>query len=64
VLQKFFKYLIIASKVGRLVDLTRTALKNGKCVVIGLQSTGESATKSEMNEMRMEEDLNFVSPAK
>ncbi|CAG0894216.1 unnamed protein product [Darwinula stevensoni] len=42
--QRFFKYLCIGSKVKHAVRLAREAIKMGKCVVIGLQSTGEART--------------------
>ncbi|TRY94000.1 hypothetical protein DNTS_032821 [Danionella cerebrum] len=61
--QRFFKYLCIASKVQRVVQLAREELKNGKCVVIGLQSTGEARTLEALEEGGGE--LNdFVSTAK
>uniref|UniRef100_A0A672I2Q0 Protein strawberry notch homolog 2 n=1 Tax=Salarias fasciatus TaxID=181472 RepID=A0A672I2Q0_SALFA len=40
--QRFFKYLCIAAKVRCLVELAQKELQAGKCIVIGLQSTGES----------------------
>eukprot|EP00079_Xenopus_tropicalis_P011514 XP_002937427.2 PREDICTED: protein strawberry notch homolog 2 isoform X2 [Xenopus tropicalis] len=48
--QRFFKYLCIASKVQRLVTLVKQELAKGKCVVIGLQSTGEARTREVMDE--------------
>ncbi|XP_041435843.1 protein strawberry notch homolog 2 isoform X2 [Xenopus laevis] len=48
--QRFFKYLCIASKVQRLVTLVNQELAKGKCVVIGLQSTGEARTREVMDE--------------
>ncbi|XP_039627924.1 protein strawberry notch homolog 1 isoform X1 [Polypterus senegalus] len=61
--QRFFKYLCIASKVSRVVQLAREEIKNGKCVVIGLQSTGEARTLEALEEGGGE--LNdFVSTAK
>uniref|UniRef100_A0A2K6LC24 Protein strawberry notch homolog 1 n=1 Tax=Rhinopithecus bieti TaxID=61621 RepID=A0A2K6LC24_RHIBE len=48
--QRFFKYLCIASKVKRVVQLAREEIKNGKCVVIGLQSTGEARTLEALEE--------------
>ncbi|XP_017344056.1 protein strawberry notch homolog 1 isoform X5 [Ictalurus punctatus] len=61
--QRFFKYLCIASKVRRVVQLAREEVKNGKCVVIGLQSTGEARTLEALEEGGGE--LNdFVSTAK
>uniref|UniRef100_A0A671LTT6 Protein strawberry notch homolog 2 n=1 Tax=Sinocyclocheilus anshuiensis TaxID=1608454 RepID=A0A671LTT6_9TELE len=44
--QRFFKYLCIAAKVRRLVDLAHTEMQHGKCIVIGLQSTGEALSQS------------------
>uniref|UniRef100_A0AAX7V8F5 Protein strawberry notch homolog 1 n=1 Tax=Astatotilapia calliptera TaxID=8154 RepID=A0AAX7V8F5_ASTCA len=61
--QRFFKYLCIASKVHRVVQLAREEVQNGKCVVIGLQSTGEARTLEALEEGGGE--LNdFVSTAK
>lgn len=42
--QRFFKYLCIAAKVSHAVDVAKKAVEDGKCVVIGLQSTGEART--------------------
>ncbi|XP_025091895.1 protein strawberry notch homolog 1-like isoform X1 [Pomacea canaliculata] len=61
--QRFFKYLCISAKVPHCVALVREAVKAGKCVVIGLQSTGEARTLEQVEEMGGE--LNdFVSTAK
>lgn len=61
--QKFFKFLCISAKVPLVVDIANEALKNGKCVVIGLQSTGEAKTLEalDMNDGDINE---FVSTAK
>uniref|UniRef100_A0A8C9IEQ5 Protein strawberry notch homolog 2 n=1 Tax=Piliocolobus tephrosceles TaxID=591936 RepID=A0A8C9IEQ5_9PRIM len=48
--QRFFKYLCIAAKVRRLVELAREELARDKCVVIGLQSTGEARTREVLGE--------------
>uniref|UniRef100_A0A3Q4ABH7 Protein strawberry notch homolog 2 n=1 Tax=Mola mola TaxID=94237 RepID=A0A3Q4ABH7_MOLML len=48
--QRFFKYLCIAAKVRCLVELAQKELKAGKCIVIGLQSTGESRTREVLDE--------------
>uniref|UniRef100_A0A8B9RBD5 Protein strawberry notch homolog 2 n=1 Tax=Astyanax mexicanus TaxID=7994 RepID=A0A8B9RBD5_ASTMX len=48
--QRFFKYLCIAAKVRRLVELANRELEAGKCVVIGLQSTGEARTREVLDE--------------
>ena len=60
--QRFFKYLCIAAKVEHAVKLTMRALSDGKCVVIGLQSTGEAATEYALK--RKEKITDFVSPLK
>lgn len=41
---KYFKYLCISAKVMHAVNIAKKAVKNGKCVVIGVQSTGEAYT--------------------
>ncbi|XP_077510663.1 protein strawberry notch homolog 1-like isoform X3 [Amblyomma americanum] len=61
--QRFFKYLCIASKVPYVVSLAREAVKNDKCVVIGLQSTGEARTLEQLEEQGGELS-DFVSTAK
>ncbi|XP_077082520.1 strawberry notch homolog 2b isoform X1 [Siphateles boraxobius] len=48
--QRFFKYLCIAAKVRCLVELAKKELKAGKCIVIGLQSTGEARTREVLDE--------------
>ncbi|XP_067934422.1 protein strawberry notch homolog 1-like [Watersipora subatra] len=61
--QRFFKYLCISSKVKFAVKIAKEALREKKCVVIGLQSTGEARTLEQLEEMGGE--LNdFVSTAK
>lgn len=61
--QRFFKYLCIASKVQHAVTVAREAIKYGKCIVIGLQSTGEARTLEQLE--RDEGELtDFVSTAK
>lgn len=42
--QRFFKYLCISAKVGYAVQLAKKSIEDGKCVIIGLQSTGEART--------------------
>lgn len=61
--QRFFKYLCIAAKVKHAVGVAREAVKCGKCVVIGLQSTGEARTLEQLE--RDDGELSdFVSTAK
>lgn len=45
-------------QVKRVVDLSREALEQGKCVVIGLQSTGEAAQNAFQDDLG--EDLSTV----
>ena len=60
--QRFFKYLCIAAKVKHAVKVASEAVKFGKCVVIGLQSTGEART---LEQIENEGELSdFVSTAK
>lgn len=47
--QRFFKYLCIASKVKHAVEAAKKAVEEGKCAVIGLQSTGEARTLEELD---------------
>ncbi|XP_029284930.1 strawberry notch homolog 2b isoform X2 [Cottoperca gobio] len=60
--QRFFKYLCIAAKVRCLVELAQKELLAGKCIVIGLQSTGESRTREVLDENDGQLDR-FVSAA-
>ena len=41
--QRLFKLLCVSAKVPEVVALSQAALANGECVVIGMQTTGESA---------------------
>lgn len=61
--QRFFKYLCIASKVSHAVKVAKQAIADGKCAVIGLQSTGEARTLEALD--RDDGELSdFVSTAK
>ncbi|OWK12208.1 SBNO2 [Cervus elaphus hippelaphus] len=60
--QRFFKYLCVAAKVHRLVELAQEELAQDKCVVIGLQSTGEARTREVLGEKEGQLD-GFVSAA-
>jgi hypothetical protein len=42
--QRFFRHMCMAAKVPAAVRMAEKALADGKCVVIGLQSTGEART--------------------
>jgi len=43
--QRFFRSLCIATKVDKTIALAKQSLRDGLCVVIGLQSTGEARAK-------------------
>eukprot|EP01012_Entosiphon_sulcatum_P025959 TRINITY_DN31340_c0_g1_i1.p1 TRINITY_DN31340_c0_g1~~TRINITY_DN31340_c0_g1_i1.p1 ORF type:complete len:1169 (-),score=143.26 TRINITY_DN31340_c0_g1_i1:5-3481(-) len=45
--QRFFKQLLISLKVPHVVAEAKAALRDGNCVVIGLQTTGEAALDKE-----------------
>lgn len=61
--QRFFKYLCIGAKVEHTVRLARDACQTNRCVVIGLQSTGEARTLEQL-EKDEGELSDFVSTAK
>ena len=61
--QRFFKYLCIAAKVPEVVQLSKKGLADGKCVVIGLQSTGEARTLEQLEQCDGELS-GFISTAK
>nr|CAD7265835.1 unnamed protein product [Timema shepardi] len=61
--QRFFKYLCIAAKVNHAIAVAKEAVEGGKCVVIGLQSTGEARTLEQL-EKDDGELTDFVSTAK
>nr|XP_054771437.1 uncharacterized protein LOC129279369 [Lytechinus pictus] len=46
--QRFFKQLCLGVKVPTIVEQAKSSLAEGKCVVIGLQTTGEASLESEM----------------
>lgn len=48
-MQRFFRHMCMSSKVPAAVRLSKQALEEGKCVVIGLQSTGEARTEEAVN---------------
>ena len=49
--QRLFKLLCVSAKVPEVVRLSTAALEEGKCVVIGMQTTGESAETWEVATM-------------
>ncbi|CAI9087968.1 OLC1v1022187C2 [Oldenlandia corymbosa var. corymbosa] len=58
--QRFFRHLCLSAKVPALVRLAKQALADSKCVVIGLQSTGEARTEEAVSKYGLELD-DFVS---
>mmetsp|Transcript_21181 Transcript_21181/g.47283 ORF Transcript_21181/g.47283 Transcript_21181/m.47283 type:complete len:1771 (-) Transcript_21181:242-5554(-) len=54
--QRFFRSLCIASKVDLAIKEAREALEDGKCVVVGLQSTGEARANDAAKKAGMDDD--------
>ena len=50
--QRFFKQLCISLKLPKIVAEAQAALEQGKCVVIGLQATGESALEEHISQTK------------
>ncbi|KAL6767860.1 hypothetical protein ACKKBF_B36890 [Auxenochlorella protothecoides x Auxenochlorella symbiontica] len=61
--QRFFRYMCMAAKVPAVVRMSKAAVEEGKCIVIGLQSTGEARTNDVVAEKGDELD-DFVSGPK
>ncbi|EFN59033.1 hypothetical protein CHLNCDRAFT_137726 [Chlorella variabilis] len=61
--QAFFRHMTMAAKVPAVVRMAQAAVANGKCAVIGLQSTGEARTADVVAD-RGEELDDFVSGPK
>ena len=62
--QRFFKYLCIASKVHFVCRVAQDVIKMGKCVVIGLQSTGEARTMEAIGNIQFKKIVKFYSVTK
>lgn len=58
--QRFFRHMCMSAKVPAVVRLAKQALLEDKCVVIGLQSTGEARTEEAVTKYGAELD-DFVS---
>ncbi|CAL1409341.1 unnamed protein product [Linum trigynum] len=58
--QRFFRHMCMSAKVPATVRLAKHALKEDKCVVIGLQSTGEARTEEAVTKYGFELD-DFIS---
>jgi hypothetical protein len=61
--QRFFKYLCIAAKVKHAVNLAKEAIAVGKCIIFGLQSTGEARIVDQIDDMGGEL-FDFISTTK
>ena len=63
--QRFFRHMCMAAKVPGAVRMSADALQTGRCVVIGLQSTGEARTADVVGRLGEGEELDdFVSGPK
>lgn len=58
--QRFFRHMCMSAKVPAVVRLAKQALTENKCVVVGLQSTGEARTEEAVTKYGLELD-DFVS---
>lgn len=58
--QRFFRHMCMSAKVPTVIRLAKQALIEGKCVVVGLQSTGEARTEEAVTKYGLELD-DFVS---
>ncbi|XP_024463441.2 protein FORGETTER 1 isoform X1 [Populus trichocarpa] len=58
--QRFFRHMCMSAKVPATVRIAKQALKEEKCVVIGLQSTGEARTEEAVSKYGSELD-DFIS---
>ncbi|KAL5216267.1 hypothetical protein ABZP36_007668 [Zizania latifolia] len=58
--QRFFRHMCMSAKVPAVVRLAKEALTENKCVVVGLQSTGEARTEEAVTKYGVEMD-DFVS---
>ncbi|PIN20889.1 hypothetical protein CDL12_06408 [Handroanthus impetiginosus] len=58
--QRFFRHMCMSAKVPAVVRLSQQALADDKCVVIGLQSTGEARTEEAVTKYGLELD-DFIS---
>eukprot|EP00850_Spirogloea_muscicola_P007218 SM000036S13262 [mRNA] locus=s36:226900:240784:+ [translate_table: standard] len=58
--QRFFRHLCMSAKVVAAVEMAKAALMEGKCAVIGLQSTGEARMEDAVSKYGAELD-DFVS---
>nr|XP_043628033.1 protein FORGETTER 1 isoform X2 [Erigeron canadensis] len=52
--QRFFRHVCMSAKVPAVVRLAKQALMDNKCVVIGLQSTGEARTEDAVTKYGIE----------
>eukprot|EP00940_MAST-03C_sp_MAST-3C-sp2_P000905 g905.t1 len=62
--QRFFRYLCVSAKVPVVIDIVKRAIREGKCAVVGLQSTGEARTIAALEESGGKSLDDFVSAPK
>ena len=55
--QRFFAHMIMAAKVQVVMALVKKSISEGKCCVIGLQSTGEASSEAAVEKNRQEGSL-------
>ena len=58
--QRFFKYMCIAAKVPQTIKVAKQALEDGKCVVIGLQSTGEARMLDQLESCDVDDFISSI----
>ncbi|XP_009595784.1 protein FORGETTER 1 isoform X2 [Nicotiana tomentosiformis] len=58
--QRFFRHMCMSAKVPAVVRIAKEALAESKCIVVGLQSTGEARTEEAVSKYGLELD-DFVS---
>jgi len=58
--QRFYRSMLMAAKVESVAQLSKEALNDGMCVVIGLQSTGEASAERTRQEQETDEFEDLV----
>ena len=59
--QRFFMSLCAAMKVPSVVRAAKSALADNKCIIIGMQSTGEASTKQALEDVDGDDLDDFIS---
>ena len=60
--QRFFKELAICSKIPYLADDALKSVEQGCCVIFGLQSTGDAAMQTLLDQVNHYPEMQFASP--